>query len=104
MSENPAERAQTYLKTIEVALEVTEGVNDPNLLRIIDYAKRYVADSKYFLESGKPTTALASVAYAEGLIDSLKILGLTSPSDATRSSGQPRLLPRVGNDISTIRS
>jgi FAD synthetase len=77
MSEDPAERARTYLATIEKSLKLAENTNNPDALRVIDYAKRYVADSKYFLETGKPTTALASVAYAEGLLDSLSIIGAT---------------------------
>jgi len=82
MSENPAERAQTYLNTVEKALRVTDGLADPKARRVVDYVKRYVADTKYFLESGKPTTALASVAYAEGLLDSLKILDLLGENNA----------------------
>jgi len=83
MSENPAERARNYLKAIEEALKSTGGIDHPGALRVVDkrYVKRYVADGKYYLESGKPTTALASVAYAEGLLDSLRILRL---ADARR--------------------
>lgn len=82
MSENPSERARIYLSTVEKILTMTDDLSDPGALRIIDYARRYVADSKYFLESGKPTTALASVAYAEGLLDSLKILGFVGEDDS----------------------
>jgi len=81
MSENPAERARNYLKAIEEALKSTGGIDHPGALRVVDYVKRYAADGKYYLESGKPTTALASVAYAEGLLDSLRILRL---ADARR--------------------
>ncbi len=80
MSEDPGERAQSYLGTIEKALKKAETIKDHDALRIVEYAKRYVADSRYFLETGKPTTALASVAYAEGLLDSLTILGLADLS------------------------
>jgi hypothetical protein len=76
MSEDPADRARAYLSTTEKAVKLIETAGSPDVLRIVDYAKRYIADSKYFLETGKPTTALASVAYAEGLLDSLSILGL----------------------------
>jgi hypothetical protein len=84
MSEDPAERARTYLNTMEKALKLIDSANNPNVLRIVDCAKRYVADSKYFLETGKATTALASVAYAEGLLDSLSILGLADSKSMTR--------------------
>jgi len=76
VNEDPGERARTYLAAIERALKLAEVVSNPDALRVVDYAKRYVADSKYYLETGKPTTALASVAYAEGLLDSLSIMGV----------------------------
>ena len=76
MSEDPGERTRTYLVTIEKSLKLAEATSNPDALRVVDHAKRYVADSKYFLETGKPTTALASVAYAEGLLDSLTIMGV----------------------------
>ena len=86
MSEDPGERARTYLAFIERSLKLAENISNPDALRVVDYAKRYVADSKYFLETGKPTTALASVAYAEGLLDSLSIIGVTeSKAPAHRS-------------------
>jgi len=84
MSEDPGERARTYLDAVEKALKTAETMNNRDALRIVDYARRYVADSRYFLETGKPATALASVAYAEGLLDSLTILGLADSSGTTR--------------------
>jgi hypothetical protein len=76
MNEDPAERTRTYLAAIERSLKLAEAVSNPEARSVVDYAKRYVTDSKYFLETGKPTTALASVAYAEGLLDSLSIMGM----------------------------
>jgi len=76
MNEDPGERTRTYLAAMERALKLAEVVSNPDALRVVDYAKRYVADSKYYLETGKPTIALASVAYAEGLLDSLSIMGV----------------------------
>jgi len=84
MSEDPGERTRQYLTVIDKALRATETVNNSDALRIIDYAKRYVADSKYYLEAGRPTTALASIAYAEGLLDSLNILGITPSKGAAK--------------------
>ena len=76
MNEDPGERARTYLAAMERILKLAEAVSNPDAIRVVDYAKRYVADSRYYLETGKPTTALASVAYAEGLLDSLSIMGV----------------------------
>ena len=84
MSEDPGERARTYLAAMERSLRLADNISNPDALRVVDYAKRYVADSRYFLETGKPTTALASVAYAEGLLDSLGIIGMASPKTSTR--------------------
>ena len=83
MNEDPAERAQTYLAAIERTLELAEGVSAHEARRVVDYVKRYVADSRYFLETGKPTTALVCVAYAEGLLDSLSILGVANLKETT---------------------
>jgi FAD synthetase len=84
MSEDPGERAQTYLGAMERILKLAEAVSNPDAIRVVDYAKRYVADSRYYLETGKPTTALASVAYAEGLLDSLSIMGVADLERPTR--------------------
>lgn len=84
MTEDPGERARAYLVAVEKAINVAETIDNRDALRIVDYAKRYVADSRYFLGTGKPTTALASVAYAEGLLDSLIILGFAVSSGTTR--------------------
>ncbi|MGA2237658.1 MAG: DUF357 domain-containing protein [Candidatus Bathyarchaeia archaeon] len=92
MNEDPGERARTYLAAIERALKLAEVVSNPDALRVVDYAKRYVADSKYYLETGKPTTALASVAYAEGLLDSLSIMGVADlrKTNSLKSVRSPR--------------
>ncbi len=93
MNEDPGERTRTYLAAIERALQMAEVVSNPDALRVVDYAKRYVADSKYYLETGKPTTALASVAYAEGLLDSLSIMGVADlgKTNSLKSVGSSRL-------------
>ena len=46
--------------------------NYPSLL---DAIKRYLKDSRYYLEKGDIETSLAAIAYAEGLLDSLKYIG-----------------------------
>ena len=84
MNEDPGERARTYLAAMERILKLAEAVSNPDAIRVVDYAKRYVADSRYYLETGKPTTALASVAYAEGLLDSLSIIGVANLERPTR--------------------
>jgi diphthine synthase len=42
---------------------------------LLDHVDRYLADAEYFRSEKKPT-ALTSVAYAEGILDALKLLGI----------------------------
>jgi FAD synthetase len=42
---------------------------------VFDWAKRYLHDAKYYQEKEKLETSLTSVAYCEGLLDALRLLG-----------------------------
>lgn len=44
--------------------------------QVLDHAKRYLEDAVYYNAQKKSGTALASVAYSEGLLDALKMLEL----------------------------
>jgi FAD synthetase len=82
-SEDPAERARKYILNMEKSIQELTHVNSDRLVkaadinRVSDTTHRYLQDANYYLEHDKPTTALASIAYAEGLLDSLTFLGLT---------------------------
>ncbi len=41
---------------------------------IVDTAKRYLEDAKYYQQKKRFETGLASVAYCEGLLDALRLL------------------------------
>jgi len=43
---------------------------------VIEEAKRYLEDAKYYRDKKRFKTALASVAYCEGLLDALRLLAL----------------------------
>ncbi len=43
---------------------------------ILDHVDRYLADAEFYRADKKPTS-LTSVAYAEGILDALKLLGIT---------------------------
>lgn len=82
LSEDPAKRAQSYIVSVERALHELAPkktsclVKTLNMARISDTIERYVNDARYYLEHDKPSTSLASIAYAEGLLDALKFLEL----------------------------
>ncbi len=41
---------------------------------VLEYTKRYFADAKYYHNQKRFETALASIAYCEGLLDALRLL------------------------------
>lgn len=88
LPEDPTERAWKYIKNSEVATGKFVPVNMDTLVkgdeikRVSDAIKRYINDARYYLVNGKPVTALASVAYAEGLMDALTFLKLTETNNA----------------------
>ena len=87
VSENPAERAERYIRSFEIALEknrimlADSSIKTANIKTVSDAMQRYLKDARFYLENQKPTTSLASIAYAEGLLDALAFLGLTKPSE-----------------------
>jgi len=53
--------------------EKTIGAQAQN---VIEQAKSYLSDAKYYRDHGKLETSLASIVYCEGLLDALKLLGV----------------------------
>jgi len=82
LNEDPAARASRYITTLKATLQrakartVDSSVRAVNILRVLDATQRYLQDSQHYLKEGRDTTALASVAYAEGLLDALFFLEL----------------------------
>ena len=52
------------------------GFSLDNVKRVVELAKAYLEDAKYYRDKGKLRVSLASVAYCEGLLDALKMLGM----------------------------
>ncbi|RLI42390.1 hypothetical protein DRO59_04285 [Candidatus Bathyarchaeota archaeon] len=66
-----AERALSELKVVVNSLTIS--VND--VRRVVDSAKAYLYDAEYYRDRKRFEVSLASVAYCEGLLDALKMLG-----------------------------
>jgi FAD synthetase len=62
------------LKNMET-VENSIDVNGPTIMKVVEYVKAYLEDAKYYRERKKFEVSLASVAYCEGLLDALKLLG-----------------------------
>ena len=83
LSEDSSERASRYIATLEKALQQhnplneSKTVGEASIMKVSDAIHRYLQDARFYLDNGKPTTSLAAIAYAEGLLDALKFLNLT---------------------------
>ena len=51
------------------------SVSVDDVAKVLDWAHDYLEDAKYYKAQGKFETSLTSVAYCEGLLDALRLLG-----------------------------
>lgn len=71
------ELVEKYLKkTQQVFRQIKEdtSLRDEKATKVLGYAHRYLDDAIYYYDQKRFETALASVAYCEGLLDALKLL------------------------------
>jgi hypothetical protein len=67
-----AEHAFGELEIVETSKSFdAKGVRD-----VVNLAKAYLEDAKYYRDEKRFEVSLASVAYCEGLLDALKMLGV----------------------------
>jgi FAD synthetase len=75
------ELVSKYIQKTERVLAEIEGtqglmrVDDEKVKSVVEQAKSYLEDAKYYMEKKELETSLASVAYCEGLLDALRLLG-----------------------------
>jgi hypothetical protein len=66
-----AEKVIKELQKITMPIAMTEAaVSD-----VLSWAANYLEDAKYYRLEGKLETSLTSIAYCEGLLDALRLLG-----------------------------
>jgi hypothetical protein len=56
-------------------VETCINVGAKNVKNIVESAKAYLQDAKYYRDRERFDVSLASIAYCEGLLDALKMLG-----------------------------
>jgi len=66
---------ELVFKELKLAQDVVV-IDEEKIKGIIENARRYLDDSKYYAKENKLETSLASVAYSEGLLDALRLLGV----------------------------
>jgi len=67
--------SEKVLAEIKLAQDVVV-IDEEKIKGIIENAKHYLNDAKYYQETNQLETSLASVAYCEGLLDALRMLGV----------------------------
>jgi FAD synthetase len=65
---------ETVLREIQI-VEASQKIEEKDIRKIVDYVKAYLEDAKYYKDKGKSEVSLASIAYCEGLLDALRMLG-----------------------------
>jgi FAD synthetase len=66
-----AEKVVKEMQRTKGPLTVTEECVD----NVLDYVTAYLEDAKYYKAQEKLETSLTSIAYCEGLLDALRLLG-----------------------------
>ena len=66
--------AESVLKELKLKRS-SLNVNVEDVLKIVESARAYLKDAKYYRERKKFEVSLTSVAYCEGLLDALRMLG-----------------------------
>ena len=66
------ERALAELKVSDVCV----NVDAEEIGQVLGYARDYLKDAKYYRDEGSLEVSLTSVAYCEGMLDALRLLGM----------------------------
>lgn len=67
--------AEKVFSEVKVA-DKNMSVDVDSVRKVLNFAKDYLDDAKYYRDKDKFEVCLASVAYCEGLLDALRLLGL----------------------------
>jgi len=66
-----AEKVFSKLKRTQTQMNLTSEM----VASVLSYANDYLEDAKYYKAQGNLETSLTSVAYCEGILDSLRLIG-----------------------------
>jgi FAD synthetase len=68
------ESAETVFKELK-RTKTPINMTEESVSAVLRWATDYLEDAKYYKAQGKLETSLTSVAYCEGLLDALRLLG-----------------------------
>ena len=80
--------AEKVLKDLE-RTKTTISLTEEAVGNILRWATDYLEDAKYYKAQGKLETSLTSVAYCEGLLDALRLLGAVKFEWPTNQERKP---------------
>ena len=66
-----AEKVFSELELMQLPIDV----GGTKVTEVLAWARDYLNDAKYYKAQGKLETSLTSVAYCEGLLDALRLIG-----------------------------
>jgi len=69
------QNSERVLAEIKLATDVVV-IDEEKIKGIIESARQYLNDAKYYEQQNRLETSLASVSYCEGLLDALRLLGV----------------------------
>jgi hypothetical protein len=82
MIEDAEQRSSKYLDMTTQSLrrvkrkKTETNISQGQIDKVMELVRGYTRDAKHYLETKKPVTSLACIAYAEGMLDALKFLEL----------------------------
>jgi len=78
---NLEELTDKYISIAEQVLNILErnpmpiNLTEEKLTTALRWAMDYLKDAKYYKSQGKLETSLTSIAYCEGILDALRLMG-----------------------------
>jgi hypothetical protein len=87
--------ASKYIGSAEKVLKELErtktpiNIDEEAVANILRWAADYLQDAKYYKAQGKLETSLTSVAYSEGLLDALRLVGAVKFEWPTNQERKP---------------
>jgi hypothetical protein len=75
--------AEHVLNQMKIA-EIQITLDSAQVRSVVDFAKAYLEDARYYREKKKFEVSLTSIAYCEGLLDALRLLGVVKFKWPTR--------------------
>jgi len=82
---DPCRRLERYIRNVDFVIKRLR-VLDTSALKVVELARAYLEDSKYYAAKGDCITGLVTISYAEGLLDALRF---TNSVDFVWPSGKP---------------